>query len=190
MSNKIVKQSDMSGHSKWSKIKRAKGKEDQKRGQEFSKLARAITVAVIDGKSGDAGQNSALRLAVEKAKQANMPKTNIKRAIEKGQGRGSGGKVETVIFEGYGPGGVALMVEVGTDNRQRTAAQIKNLFDRFGGAMASPGAAAYMFERDGTGMRAKSQIEINDADKTKVRGLIESLQNHEDVTGVAHSAKL
>lgn len=138
----------MSGHSKWSTIKRQKEANDVKRGQLFSKLARAITLAARDG-GADSDANIKLRFAIEQARQANMPKANIDRAIERGAGAGASDALEEVLYEGYGPSGVAVMVEAVTDNRNRTAQEIKNLFERGGGSLGGPGSVSYMFEQKG-----------------------------------------
>lgn len=140
----------MSGHSKWSQIKRQKGVADTKRGQTFTKLSNAITITVREGGGiGDPNSNFKLRLAIEKARGANMPKENIQRAIEKGQGKGGGVALEEGVYEGFGPFGTAIIVEVVTDNKQRSATEIKNVFDRSGGTLASPGAVSYLFEQKG-----------------------------------------
>jgi YebC/PmpR family DNA-binding regulatory protein len=137
----------MSGHSKWSTIKRQKGAEDKKRGLVFSKLSRAITVAARGGSDPEA--NVKLRLAIEEAKAANMPKDTIKRAIERGSGRGGAEVFEEVSYEGYGPSGAAVLVEVLTDNKNRTVSAIKKIFERGGGNLATPGSVAYQFEKTG-----------------------------------------
>ncbi|TSC54087.1 MAG: hypothetical protein LiPW16_160 [Microgenomates group bacterium LiPW_16] len=138
----------MSGHSKWSQIKRQKGLADQKRGQAFTKLAN-ITIAVrAGGGITDPNSNFKLRLAIEKAKALNMPKENIQRAIERAKGAGAR-ELEEVIYEGFGPSGVAILIEVATDNRQRTAQEIKNIFENSGGRLAGPGATAYLFQNVG-----------------------------------------
>lgn len=138
----------MSGHSKWSTIKRQKGAADIKRGQSFTKVANAITIAVRQGGSGDPGSNPRLRSALEEAKGLNMPKDNIQRAIDRGLGVGKEA-LEEVIYEGFGPGGVAFLVEAVTDNRLRTLQEIKNLFERSGGNLAGQGSVAYMFDKKG-----------------------------------------
>lgn len=138
----------MSGHSKWSTIKRQKGAADIKRGQSFTKVANAITIAVRQGGSGDPGSNPRLRSALEEAKALNMPKDNIQRAIDRGLGVGKEA-LEEITFEGFGPGKVAFLVEAVTDNRLRTLQEIKNLFERSGGSLAGQGAVAYMFEKKG-----------------------------------------
>jgi YebC/PmpR family DNA-binding regulatory protein len=139
----------MSGHSKWSSIKHRKGAADAKRGQLFTKLARAIQVAARDG-GGDPAGNAALATAVQKAKDARMPKDNIERAIAKGTGSdGSADAIETAVYEGYGPGGVAIMVEALTDNRNRTSAELRHAFTRYGGSLGEPGSVAWNFEKKG-----------------------------------------
>ncbi|MDO8736033.1 MAG: YebC/PmpR family DNA-binding transcriptional regulator [Thermoleophilia bacterium] len=139
----------MSGHSKWSSIKHKKGAADAKRGQLFSKLSRAITVAAKEG-GGDPTANATLATAIQKAKDNSMPKDNIERAIAKGAGGGDGETYETVIYEGYGPNGVAVLVEAMTDNRNRTAADIRNIFSRTNGKLGETGTVAWIFERKGS----------------------------------------
>ena len=139
----------MSGHSKWSSIKHKKGAADAKRGQLFSKLSRAIIVAAKEGCPDPAG-NLALQNAIEKARSYSMPKDNIERAIAKGSGADAeGSSFETVIYEGYGPEGVAVLVEALTDNRNRTASEVRHLFAKHGGNLGTTGAVAWQFERKG-----------------------------------------
>ncbi|MGH3065718.1 MAG: YebC/PmpR family DNA-binding transcriptional regulator [Gaiellaceae bacterium] len=139
----------MSGHSKWSSIKHKKGAADAKRGQLFSKLSRAIIVAAKDGGADPAG-NLALQNAIEKARSYSMPKDNIERAIAKGSGADAeAASFETVIYEGYGPEGVAVLVETLTDNRNRTASDVRHLFAKYGGNLGTTGAVAWQFERKG-----------------------------------------
>jgi YebC/PmpR family DNA-binding regulatory protein len=138
----------MSGHSRWSQIKRKKGKADVQRGKLFSKILREITVAARNG-GGDAKVNMRLKAAVESAKEANMPQDNIKRAIQKGTGELPGEAYEEITYEGYGPGGVAIMVRVLTDNRNRTAPEVRHTFEKGGGNMGASGAVGWMFERKG-----------------------------------------
>jgi YebC/PmpR family DNA-binding regulatory protein len=139
----------VSGHSKWSSIKHTKGAADAKRGKLFSKLSRAIMVAAKEGGS-DPGSNLALQNAIEKARSYSMPKDNIERAIAKGAGEGTDGSIfETVVYEGYGPEGVAVLVEALTDNRNRTASDVRHLFTKFGGNLGATGAVAWQFERRG-----------------------------------------
>jgi YebC/PmpR family DNA-binding regulatory protein len=139
----------VAGHSKWAQIKRKKGAVDARRGQLFTKLARAITVAARDG-SGDPDGNAALANAVEKAKALRMPKENIERAIARGTGAGAdAAAIESVTYEGYGPGGVAILVECLTDNRNRTAAEMRHLFSRADANLGEPGSVAWMFDKKG-----------------------------------------
>jgi YebC/PmpR family DNA-binding regulatory protein len=139
----------MAGHSKWAQIKHKKATVDARRGQLFTKLARAITVAARDG-GGDPEGNAALANAIEKAKSFRMPKDNIERAVARGTGEGAdAAAIESVTYEGYGPGGVAILVECLTDNRNRTAAEIRYLFSRAGANLGEPGSVAWMFEKKG-----------------------------------------
>jgi YebC/PmpR family DNA-binding regulatory protein len=138
----------MSGHSRWSQIKRKKGKADVERGKLFSKILREITVAAKNG-GGDAKVNMRLKTALETAKAANVPQDNIKRAIQKGTGELPGESYEEITYEGYAPGGVAVMVRVLTDNRNRTAPEIRHTFEKQGGHLGTSGAVAWMFERKG-----------------------------------------
>jgi YebC/PmpR family DNA-binding regulatory protein len=138
----------MSGHSKWSTIKRQKGANDAKRGALFTKVAREISVAARLG-GGDPDANYRLRLAIEKARSVNMPADNIKRTIDKATGGGDGDQYEEIVYEGYGPGGVAVLVEAQTDNRNRTAADVRAMFTKSGGQLAGSGAVAWQFEPRG-----------------------------------------
>jgi len=139
----------MSGHSKWSSIKHKKGAADAKRGKLFTKLARAITVAARDG-GGDPDGNPALGTAVQKARDASMPKDNIQRAIDRGTGAGAdSAAIEHIVYEGYGPAGVAVLVEALTDNRNRAGAEIRFAFTKYGGSLGEPGSVAWIFEKKG-----------------------------------------
>jgi len=139
----------MSGHSKWATIKHKKGKTDAKRGKLFSKLSRAITVAAREG-GGDPNMNISLANAIEKAKAESMPKDNIERAVQRGAGGADGEAYERIMYEGYGPAGVAIIVDVLTDNKNRSAADVRNIFSKHGGQLAQPGAVAWVFERKGS----------------------------------------
>jgi YebC/PmpR family DNA-binding regulatory protein len=139
----------MSGHSKWASIKHKKAVTDQRRGAEFTKLARAIQVAAREG-GGEPASNAALANAVQKAKDGGMPKQNIERAIAKGTGADADADaIETVVYEGYGPGGVAILAEALTDNRNRTGSEIRHTFARSGGSLGEPGSVAWVFEKKG-----------------------------------------
>jgi YebC/PmpR family DNA-binding regulatory protein len=149
----------MSGHSKWSQIKRQKGVADVKKGKAFTKLANAIIIAVRQGGGiGDPNQNFRLRLAVDAAKTVNMPKENVERAIKRAAGR-EVGDLQEVIYEGFAPGGVSVMVEAATDNHARTTSQIKNLFTKAGANFGQPGSVSYQFKHVG-------QVVVEKGDKT------------------------
>ena len=148
----------MAGHSKWAGIKHKKAIVDARRGKLFTKLARAITVAAKEG-GGDADGNPALALAVQKAKDASMPKDNIERAIAKGTGEGADADaLEAVMYEGYGPGGVAMLVEALTDNRNRTGSEMRHIFSKHGGNLGEPGSVAYLFDKKGVDRRRRRAL--------------------------------
>ena len=149
----------MSGHNKWSTIKQKKGKNDAARAKVFTKIGRELMVAIRDGGSADPNVNSKLRDCIAKAKAANVPNDNIERAIKKAQG-GEGANYESVTYEGYGPCGVAVIVEALTDNRNRTAGEVRHFFDKYGGNMGTPGCVSFMFEKKGVLI-----IEREDLDK-------------------------
>ena len=147
----------MSGHSKWASIKHKKGAADAKRGQLFTKLIKEITAAAKSG-GGNPEANPRLRLALAKAKEGNMPKDNIERAIKKGTGELPGVSYEEVMYEGYAPGGVAVLVEALTDNKNRTTAEIRNIFTKHGGNMAGAGSTAWIFHKKGYILVDKSRV--------------------------------
>jgi YebC/PmpR family DNA-binding regulatory protein len=152
----------MSGHSKWASIKHKKAVVDARRGQQFTKLTRAITVAAREG-GGDPEGNPALALAVQKARDASMPKDNIERAIAKGTGEGADAdQIETVVYEGYGPGGVALLIEALTDNRNRTGADVRHVLSKHGGNLGEPGSVSYLFEKRGVVVVDASRYDEDD----------------------------
>jgi len=138
----------MAGHNKWSKVKHIKAREDAKKGKVFSKCAHEIAIAARDG-GGDASMNPRLRAAIDIAKAVSMPKDNIDRAIKKGTGEGGGDAIQEITYEGYGPSGIAFLVEVATDNLNRSAAEIRSAFTKNGGSIATPGSVAFQFERKG-----------------------------------------
>lgn len=153
----------MSGHSKWAQIKRQKGAADVKRGQTFTKIANAITIAVRQGGGiTDPQQNFRLRLVIEKARSLNMPKENIERAIQRSAGKQTGEELDEVTYEGFGPGRIAVIVEAATDNRIRTTAEIKNVFDKNGGTLATPGAVSYQFDQQGLITVKKDNVSPDD----------------------------
>ncbi|MDE5833201.1 MAG: YebC/PmpR family DNA-binding transcriptional regulator [Desulfovibrio sp.] len=146
----------MSGHSKWANIQHRKGRQDAKRGKVFKKAAKEIIIAAKGG--GDPAGNPRLRAAIAAAKAVNLPKDKIEAAIRKGTGEDAGGDIVETFYEGYGPGGVAIMVETATDNKNRTVAEIRHLFSKHGGAMGENGSVAWMFERKGVITAPKSGI--------------------------------
>lgn len=148
----------MAGHSKWANIQHRKGRQDEKRGKLWSKLSKAIIVAAQMG-GGDPEANFRLRKAIDDAKAVSMPKDNIARAIKKGTGELAGGNLEEVVYEGYGPGGVAVMCEILTDNRNRTAPELRSLFSKNGGELGKTGCVAYLFERKGMVLISTEKIE-------------------------------
>src|SRR6056297_2249758 len=154
----------MAGHSKWANIKHKKQKEDKKRAKLFSKLSRKIAVAAREG-GGDPEMNSDLSLAIEKAKDNNMPNDNIERAIKRGTGELEGTNYEQFVYEGYGPAGVALYMDIMSDNRNRTASEIRHLLDTNGGNLGEQGCVSWMFERKG---QILLNIEENETDEDEV----------------------
>ena len=153
----------MSGHSKWATIKHKKGALDAKRGKIFTKMIKEITVATKTGGSGDPDSNARLRKAISDAKAQNMPNDTIDRAIKRGLGEGEGSNYDEVTYEGYGPGGVAVMVEAMTDNRNRTVAEIRHIFSKNGGNMGESGSVGWMFDKKGyivVDKAAKSEDEL------------------------------
>jgi len=139
----------MSGHSKWAQIRRQKGVADARRGQMFTKVGREITIATRDGGSGDPNANPRLRLAIQKAREINMPHDNIQRAIQRGLGGGEGVQLQEIMYEAYGPGGVALMIEAATDNRNRTTAEVRNVLSKGGGNLGESGCVSWLFQARG-----------------------------------------
>lgn len=148
----------MAGHSKWSKVKRIKGPLDVKRGAMFSKLVKEITIAARMG-GGDPAGNMRLRSVIETAKAGNMPKENIERAIKKGTGELEGAHIEEATYEGYAPGGVAMIVEAATDNKNRTAADLRSIFSKGHGSLAATGAVSYMFHKKGQFLIPRDGVE-------------------------------
>jgi YebC/PmpR family DNA-binding regulatory protein len=152
----------MSGHSKWASIKHKKAATDARRGQLFTKLARAISVAAREG-GGDPDANFTLAAAIQKARDYSMPKDSIQRAIDRGTGAGADGEtIERVVYEGYGPAGVAVLAEALTDNRNRTSADLRHIFDKNGGSLGEPGSVAWVFEKRGVVMVAADRYTEDD----------------------------
>lgn len=173
----------MSGHSKWATIKRSKGAADAKRGVVFTKLSKNVSLAARAGKDPD--MNSALRTAINAAKEANMPKDNIERAILRGAGELPGQNIEEITYEGYGPSGIALLMRCATDNTNRTSTFIKTALKKYGGKLGGPGSVSYLFSQ-----RGMLRIDVTDADKEKMIELVEVLEDNEDVVELQHNANL
>lgn len=197
----------MSGHSKWSKIKHKKGRADKARGQIFTKLCRAITLAAREG-GGDVDMNFSLRLAILKAKSENVPKDNIERAIKKGTGADKdGAQIQEVLYEGFGPSGVGILVDTMTDNTNRTVSEVKHALTRFGGSLGGPGSVTWQFEKKGV-IRFTSekkqditnwddfQLELMDAgaddiiDESEGVEIISSVENYKKVISKFEEANI
>ena len=173
----------MAGHSKWAKLKHVKGKTDAQKSKLFSKLVRFISVEAKKSK----GDRSApgLRAAIDKARAANMPADNIDRAIDKAS---QSGELEQVVYEAYGPGGVAMVVEGYTDSRNRTAQEIKHILSQHGVQLTTPGAASWAFQKGENGLEPMTTVEISDEDGTKLSLLVDALEDHDDVSEVYTNA--
>jgi YebC/PmpR family DNA-binding regulatory protein len=169
----------MSGHSKWSQIKRQKGANDAKRGAVFTKIAREISVVARQG-GADPDANYRLRLAIEKARAVNMPQDNIKRSIERAAGGGDTEQIEEIVYEGYGPGGVAILVEAATDNRNRTAADVRSIFVKAGGQLAGSGAVAWQFEPRGVIAIARDGVDPDEVALAAIDAGADDIDTKED----------
>lgn len=175
----------MAGHSKWAQIKRKKAVTDAAKSREFGKFAKGIAA---ESKRAQGDTNSpGLRAIIERARAANMPKDNIDRAVKKGTEAGST-QMESVVFESYGPGGVALIIEGLTDNNNRTAPEIRHLLSKHGCELAAPGSATWAFTKGVDGYEPNSTIELNDEDTEKLSLLVDALEEHDDVQGVYTTA--
>jgi len=178
----------MSGHSHSKTIKHRKDAVDAKRGKIFSKMSRLISVAAKE-KGGDPETNPKLKLAIEKARGANMPKDNIEKAIKRGAGQLEGVKMEEFVYEAYGPAGTALIIEGITDNKNRTLAEIKHILSRFGGKLANSGSVKYLFDKKDDDWLAKYPLEIDEKTKRQVGKLLETLDEDEDVQKIYSNLK-
>ncbi len=179
----------MSGHSKWSTIKRKKGAADAKRGALFGKLSKAITVAAREG-GGDTEMNPALHLAVQKARDGNMPNDNIQRAIDKGTGAGADADTyERITYEGYAPGGVAVLVDVLTDNRNRAASDVRYIFSKNGGKLGTSGSVAYLFERKGVILVPKDSTDEDQLMELALEAWAEDVEEQDDDYRVVTTAE-
>jgi len=170
----------MAGHSKWAQIKHKKARVDARRSKVFNKLIREIQVAARLG-GGNPDTNPRLRLAIEKAKEANMPWDNIERAIKRGTGQIEGVQYEEVVYEGYGPGGVAFMVKATTDNRNRTTGELRHIFSKYGGNLASPGSVAWQFTEVGVIYVEKDKVDEDTVYEVALEAGAEDVREEEDV---------
>lgn len=176
----------MSGHSKWATIKRQKGVTDAKRGQAFTKLANVITIAVRQGGGvTDPESNFKLRLAIDKARAMNMPKDNIERAIERGTGASGKDSFDEVLYEGFLPGGVAIIVEAATDNKNRTTAEVKNIIEKNGGNLGTPGSVNYLFDHQGEMIIQKDGKSADDILGFTLDAGVEDIQEEDEVVILA-----
>ncbi len=176
----------MSGHNKWSQIKNKKGATDAKRSKIFSKYARLIT---LESKKCNGDVNlPTLRSVIEKARKENMPSDNIERAVKKGKG-GEGGEMETIVYEGYGPGGCGLIIVALTDNRNKAAAEIKHIFTKNGLVLGTPGSASWNFEKTAEGYIPKMTTPLDDEDLEKLEKIVDELEDNDEVQEVFTSAE-
>lgn len=180
----------MSGHSKWNNIKNRKGAADAHKAKVWSQLSKQIRIAVKEGSSGDPKFNPSLRLILDKARAANMTKEKMQRAIDAGLGKRNGQSLQNIVYEGFGPGGVGLMIVATTDNPQRTSAEIKFILSRGGGSLGGPGTAHYLFERiNGEEFSPLMPMLLEDeATINQLSDLLEELRNNDDVEDVYYSA--
>lgn len=174
----------MSGHSKWNNIKNRKGAADTKRAKIFAEIAKHIRIAVKEGKSDKPDFNPGLRLVLEKARAANMPKENITRAIDRGMGRGPGGMVHEVTYEGFAAHGVAVLVHAATNNPVRTSGEVRHAFTKYGGSLGSPGSAQYMFEKKDGVFVPLMHTEVTAEQRGTVEEMVATLEENDDVEEV------
>lgn len=182
----------MAGHSKWNNIKNRKGAVDAKKAKEFAESSRQIRLAVKEGKSDNPDFNPRLRVALDKARAVNMPKDKIHKAVQRGLGKSeSGQQVQEMLYEGYGPEGVALLVAVVTDNPTRTSAEMKFIFSRHGGSLAGPNAAQFLFTKNGEGEYQASLPQVVSPEaETRIVEMLAAFAEQEDVEAVYHTAVL
>ena len=176
----------MAGHSKWHNIKNRKAAVDAKKGRIFSQLARNIRIAVKEGKSGDPKFNPSLRVLLDKARAANMPNAKVQKAIDVGLGKGEGANLREIIYEGFGPGGVGLLIVSLTNNSNRTSAELKNILSKSGGSLGATGCVMYMFKRgEGADYVATMPVQVEDGkQQQQLQSLIDKLRNYDDVEDV------
>ena len=173
----------MSGHSKWSTIKHKKAATDAKRGKIFSKISRLISIAAKEK------SNSRLRVAIETAQKANMPKDKIEHAIKRGAGQLDGAAIEKITYEAYGPAGIALIIEGITDNKNRTLSEVKSILNKFGGKLAEIGSVKYMFERQSDKWIPKYPMRTDPKTKEQLEKLFEALDDNDDIQGIYSNLK-
>jgi len=178
----------MSGHSHWATTKRDKASEDAKRSKVFTKVSRLLTVATKQS-GGDPNSNPSLRLAIEKAKEARMPKENIQKAIDKGLGKSGSGSYEEITYEGYGPEGAAFMIRVLTDNRNRTASEMRNIFARYGGSLGGVGSTSYIFSPDPKNPNFYAEV-LNPNVSDRLQDMLAEFDDNDDVQEVFYNFKL
>jgi len=183
----------MSGHSKWNNIKNRKGAMDAKKGKVFSEIGKLIRIAVKEGASDDPAANPRLRIVLEKARAANMPKDNIQRALDKGMGRGAEGRiVQEILYEAFGPGGAALIIETVTDNPNKMSSEIKYALSRNGGSLASPNAAQYLFKKENVDGSLQfvpaMDLPLSEKDREALETLVDAVKEVEDVEAVYTTA--
>ena len=178
----------MAGHSKWAQIKRKKAVTDAQKSKEFAKLLRKITIAAKE-KGLDPEANPALRAAMDAAREANIPASNMERAIERASGAGKS-TLESVLFEAYGPGGAAILIEGVTDNTNRTAQEVKHILLEHGAKLAGPGSARFLFQKTASGWEPVTPLPADDATKETLAKLFETLDLHDDVTDIYTNADL
>lgn len=175
----------MSGHSKWNNIKNRKGAADTQRAKDFNQISKNIRIAVQQGKSGDPKFNPSLRTQLEKARAVNMPNDKIKKAIDVGLGKGTNGQIQEIVYEGFGPGGIALLAVAHTDNANRTSGEIKFIFSRNNGSLGGPGTAMYMFTRHGDSYECQMPMAVEDETTlTQLAELKDALEANDDVEEV------
>lgn len=179
----------MSGHNKWSSIKHKKAITDAKRGKNFSKISRLISIAAKE-KGPSPEDNPKLRMAIEKAREANMPKDNVEKAIKKGSGQLDGVQIEEILYEAYGPSGTALIISGITDNKNRAVAEIRHILTKYNGKMAQVGSVKYMFDKEGEEWKPKYPVEITDERiKKQIEKLFEALDENDDVQEIYSNLK-
>ena len=175
----------MSGHSKWNNIKNRKGAQDAAKSKTFSQLSRLIRVAAKEGNSGDPKSNSALRLVLDKARMANMPNARIQKAIDVALGKGNNSQIQEIVYEGFGPGGVGMMIVALTDNLNRSSAEIRFILSKAGGSLGSPGSVRYMFSINKEGEFVPTMtFPVSSEDRSKLIELADNLRENEDIEDV------